>query len=107
MRAAVSRGGRVVLAVGLAALLLLAVACPGGEESGLVQGLVLEVVDRSPSEIETLRIKDDDGRVWTFTTEKALLKDGAHLRVHQVLGHPVVVLYVTKDGTLVATEIRD
>ncbi len=99
---------RVVLAVGLTALVLLAVvACPGRNESGLVRGLVLEVLDRSPSEIEALRIRDDNGRVWTFTTEKALLKDGAHLRVHQVLGQQVVVLYVAKGDRLVATEIRD
>ncbi len=91
----------------LAALLLLtAFACRGGD-SGLVRGLVLEVVDRNPSEIEVLRIKDDDGEVWTFTTEGALLKDGAHLRVHQVLGERVTVLYVEKDGQRVATEIRD
>lgn len=97
------------MAIGLAALLLLAAAaCPGGDgEAGLVRGLVLEVVDRSPSEIETLRIRDGDGKVWTFITEKALLKDGAHLRVHQVLGERVTVLYVAKNGALVATEIRD
>ena len=90
----------------VAALVVVAgLACTGG--TGVVRGMVLEVVDRSPAEIEVLRVRGDNGRVWTFTTEEALLKDGAHLRLHQALGQPVVVLYESKDGRLVATDIRD
>ena len=67
----------------------------------------MEAVDRDLAEIETLRIRDGDGRVWPFTTEGPLEKNGAHLRLHQVLGQTIEVRYEERDGRLIATGLRD
>jgi len=45
--------------------------------------------------------------VWPFTTVEALGKNGAHLRLHQVLGQTIEVLYEKRDGRLVAVGLRD
>ena len=73
----------------------------------MVRGVVLEAVDRDIAEIETLRIRDGDGQLWTFTTEEPLEKNGAHLRLHQVLGQTIEVQYVERGGRLVAVGLRD
>ena len=106
---------RMALAAGLLALLAAGgLGCGGGGvEAGLVRGLIVEVVDRtppdaaSPPEIATLRIRDADGRIWTFTTDGPLDKDGAHLRLHQLLGESILALYERRNGRLVLTALRD
>ena len=82
-----------------------AVACGG--EPGVVRGVVVVAVDRNLAEIETLRIRDGDGREWTFVTDGALEKNGAHLRLHQILGETIEVTYEERDGRLIATGLRD
>lgn len=72
-----------------------------------MRGVVVEAVDRDLAEIEMLRIRDGDGRLWTFTTEGPLEKNGAHLRLHQVLGQTIEVRYEEWDGRLVAVGLRD
>ena len=67
----------------------------------------MEVADRNLAEIETLRIRDSEGRVWTFTSDGPLAKNGAHLRLHQVLGETIEVGYEEREGQLVATSLRD
>ena len=108
---------RMALAAGLLLALLAAggFGCGGGggAEAGLVRGLIVEVVDRtppdaaSPPEIATLRIRDAEGRLWTFTTDGPLDKDGAHLRLHQLLGETILALYERRNGRLVLTALRD
>ena len=73
----------------------------------MVRGVVVEAIDRNLAEIETLRVRDGDGRVWTFTTDGALEKNGAHLRLHQVLGETIEVSYEEREGQLIATGLRD
>lgn len=73
----------------------------------MVRGVVVEAIDRDIAEIETLRIRDGDGRVWAFTTEGPLEKSGAHLRLHQVLGQTIEVRYVERARRLVAVGLRD
>ena len=80
-------------------------ACNG--EPGVVRGVVVEAVDRDLAEIEMLRIRDGDGRIWTFITDGPLEKNGAHLRLHQVLGQAIEVRYEEREGRLVATGLRD
>lgn len=75
--------------------------------TGVVRGAVVEAVDRDLAEIEMLRIRDDDGCLWTFSTDEALEKNGAHLRLHQVLGQTIEVTYESRGGRLVATALRD
>ena len=86
-------------------LLLLAVACGGGEKE--VSGLVLEAVERSLTEIESLRLRDDDGRVWQFSTEGPVGTTAAHLRQHQIAGERIVVRYREVDGRLIAFDVKD
>ena len=97
--------GLVALSV-LCSLLLATAAC-GGDEPGVVRGMVVEAIDRNLAEIETLRVRDDAGRLWTFTTVGALEKNGTHLRLHQVLGETIEVSYEERDGRLIATALRD
>ncbi len=99
-------GLRLRLALAAAAVLLVAVACGGGGEKS-VTGLVLEAVERDLVEIELLRVRDADGRVWEFTTEGPVGINAAHLRQHQVLGERVVVAYTEENGRLIATDVRD
>ncbi len=81
-------------------------AC-NSQSPGTVRGVILEAQDRNLAEIETLRLRDEDGREWTFTTTEALEKNGSHLRLHQVLGQTIEVRYEERDGGLIATELRD
>ena len=73
---------------------------------GVVRGTVVEVVDRNLAEIEMLRIRDD-GCLWTFATDAALEKNGAHLRLHQLTGQTIEVTYEEREGRLIATALRD
>ena len=100
----------------LAAALLLAMACGGGQATTTadagdterqVRGQILEVVARNITEIEKVSIRDQDGRRWTFTTEGYTGVSPAHLREHQLFGQQVEVTYVEKEGRLVAVNIRD
>ena len=93
------------------ALVALAVASGVGlgceSDSGAVRGIVIEVVDRDIAEIETLKIRDGDGKLWSFTTEGSLGKNGSHLRSHQLQGESILVAWVRKGDALVAVQLRD
>ena len=89
----------------VAALLLILAACGSGEKQ--VSGLVLEAVERSLTEIESLRLRDDDGRVWEFSTLGPVGTTAAHLRQHQLGGERVRVIYREMDGRLIAVEVGD
>ena len=100
----------------LAAILLMLLACggPGAaktssptESTGEVRGLVVEVVGRNIAEIETLRIRATDEKVWTFTSEGPLGFSPSHLREHQLFGQVVIVSYKSRGDVLVAVEIGD
>ena len=93
------------LGLAAAAVFLVAVACGGGEKT--VTGIVLEAVERDMVEIELLRLRDADGRVFEFTTKGPVGINAAHLRQHQVLGERVVVTYTEENGSLIATDVRD
>jgi hypothetical protein len=107
---------RLLAGGALAAILLMLLACggPGGAETsspvasaGEVKGLVVEVVGRNISEIETLRIRTPDEKVWTFTSEGPLEFSPSHLREHQLFGQVVIVSYKSRGDVLVAIEIGD
>lgn len=103
----------------LAAALLLAIACGGGQATVTtdapaiadtgprVRGHILEVVARNITEIESLSVRDQNGTRWTFTTEGHAGMTPSHLREHQLFGQQVTVSYVEKDGRLVAVDVRD
>ena len=93
--------------------LLVAVACGSGSASdvtpqeGSVRGVIVEVVGRDLLEIERLRVRDDEGKVWTFTTEGFIGQSPSHLRQHQLLGEGILVSYVAKDEILLAVDLAD
>ena len=70
-------------------------------------GLVVEVVGRDILEIQTLRIRTEDGKVWTFITNGPVGISPAHLREHQLFGQTVVVSYIRRGESLVAVKITD
>ena len=96
---------RMASAALAAALLLIAAACGGGDQQ--VTGLVLEVVGRGLAEIESIRLRDDDGRVWEFSTDGPVGTNAAHLRQHQLAGERVSVTYREEGGRLIAVAVGD
>jgi hypothetical protein len=107
---------RVLAGVAAAALLLalaLLSGCGGGADAtpasgGLVRGHVVAVEGRTIIELESLTIRDEAGKKWTFTSRAGSVGfTPSHLREHQLLGHQVEVLYVADGDTLVAVEITD
>ena len=86
-------------------MLLFLAACGGGEQQ--VTGLVLETVERNLAEIELLRLRDDGGGVWEFSTEGPVGTSAAHLRQHQLAGEKIVVTYREEGGRLVAVDVKD
>ena len=94
-------------ALALCALFIFLSLASCGGASDVVRGVIVEVTDRNLAEIEELVIRDDDGRTWTFATEEALEKNGAHLRLHQVLGQTIEVRFEEREGQFIAVELRD
>ena len=118
MRPVGSRAPRLgPLAVAL--ILALIISCGGNspdldkpdlinQEGGQVRGMVLEVVGRNIVELETLRIRDESGKEWTFGADQGFIGlSPSHLREHQLAGESVLVTYVTRDGRLLAVDITD
>ena len=70
-------------------------------------GFVVEAIERSSTEIELLQVRDSSGRIWEFFTEGPIGIDAAHLRVHEETVEGVEVVYLEKDGSLVALEVND
>lgn len=90
----------------LAAVLLLAAACGGGE-TRQVRGQVVAVVARDFAEIETLRIRDAGGREYRFVTEGFVGFTPSHVREHQLLGQSLLVTYEKRGDELVAVALAD
>ena len=95
-----------VVAVVGTVLLFIAAAC-GGSAEKQVTGLVLEAVERNLAEIELIRLRGDDGRVWKFSTKGNIGTTAAHLRQHQLAGETVVVTYREVSGRLIASNVTD
>ena len=98
----------------VALILALFIACGGNspdtseQEGAQVRGMVLEVVGRNIVELETLRIRDESGKEWTFGADQGFIGfSPSHLREHQLAGESVLVTYVTRDSGLIAVDITD
>ena len=87
--------------------LALSAACDGKEKVENVRGIVVEVVGRNLLEVETLKIRTQDGTIWTFTTDGPLPFTASHLREHQLFGQTVLVFFTKRDGQLVAVDLAD
>ena len=80
----------------------------GNQEGVQVRGMVLEVVGRNMVELETLRIRDESRKEWSFGAAQGFIGfSPSHLREHQLAGESVLVTYVTRPGELTAVDISD
>ena len=81
----------------------------GCDENGAqqVRGQVVEVVARNFTELESLRIRDSEGREYLFTTEGFIGFTPSHVREHQLLGQSLLVTYEKRGDTLVAVTLGD
>lgn len=85
--------------------LLFSLSC--GERLSEVEGLVTGVEERSLVEVERFTIEDEEGRVFTFTTEGFIGFTTSHFREHMMLAEPVRVRYRKEGDTLIAAFIED
>ncbi len=85
--------------------LLFSLSC--GEGLSEVEGLVTSVEARSVVELERFTIEDEEGRVFTFTTEGFIGFTPSHFREHMVLAEPVRVRYRKDGDTLIAAFVED
>ena len=72
-----------------------------------VRGHVLGVVGSDANQVETVRVRDDAGKDWTFTVQGDIGMSASHLRLHQALGETVLISYVTEGDRLVVVDIGD
>ncbi len=96
----------VVFLATLATTLVLTAGC-NTDGALQVRGQVVEVVPRSFSELELLRIRDDEGRLYAFETEGFVGFTPSHIREHQFLGQTLLVTYEKRGDRLVATSLED
>ncbi len=78
-----------------------------GERLSEVEGLVTSVEARSVVEVERFTIEDEEGNVFTFTTEGFIGFTTSHFREHMMLAEPVRVRYRKDGDTLIAEFIED
>ena len=111
---ACARAASVLLPLSLALALTIAFSCGGSsatdtvQSSGQVRGLVVEVVSRSITEVDSLRIRDEAEDVWTFVADEGFIGiSPSHVREHQLLGQTVLVTYESRGDSLVAVNISD
>ena len=106
--------GNTLLTIGCSAILIgFVVGCTGNGDdlppgSTLqLNGHIVEVIKRNITEVETLRIRDTNGSLWTFTTKGFVGFSPSHLREHQLFGESVVIEYRQDGETLIAVRISD
>ena len=85
--------------------LLFSLSC--GERLSEVEGLVTGVEARSVVEVERFTIEDEEGRVFTFTTEGFIGFTTSHFREHMMLAEPVRVRYRKDGDALIAAFVED
>ncbi len=90
----------------LATMLVMAAGC-GTDGALQVRGQVVEVVPRNFSELELLKIRDEEGRLYTFETEGFVGFTPSHVREHQFLGQTLLVTYEKRGDLLVAISLED
>ena len=97
----------------MAALVALAVACVACNDGGtVVTGIVIDVQQSGPADVEGFTLRTDDGRLLGFTVGPDTVAAGGtfpavHLRDHLASGQPIVVRYVAGKDGLVAIRLAD
>ncbi len=101
-------GPRIVVALVVVAVAVLAACSRDDPEGESVTGEVIGVEARSITEFDVLTIIDEDGMTWEFAGGAFAGFTPSHLREHQALGDPVKVWFVEEeDGQLRVTRIED
>ena len=109
-----SVSGAASLAAALA-LAFTAAACDAGGDGAdgpeimSVRGLVQEVDARSLLEIDSVTVRDGDGREWVIEGGGTEIPgfSPSHVREHMVLGQTVTAFFHRKDGVLVLDDMTD
>ena len=101
---------RHIVWVMVALLVLLSVACGGGERS--VEGIITNVDAVSLTQVETFTVRDNDNNVLVFRIAPDATQnqeDGfgpGHLREHALAVAQVKVFYRVEDGEFLALKIE-
>ena len=102
-----AKAGPALIVLAVAALALTLAGC-SGQPREQVRGHVVDVVVRNFTEVESLRIRDDAGRVWDFKGAEGFIGfTPSHVKEHQVQGLSVLVSYVREGDSLVAVHLAD
>jgi hypothetical protein len=78
-----------------------------------VRGVLMDVRASSLVHAESVTLRDEDGRVWTFRVDPEVVtnpeepQSASHLRQHMVLGEPMLVRYRETSGGPLALRILD
>ena len=99
-----------VIVIGCGAEARLGTREPAATEAGAtleVQGLVVEVRGDSLTKVDSLSVRDEAGKLWTFTTEGFVGLTPSHLREHRALALPVTVRYRETPDGLLALSVTD
>ena len=89
--------------------LCVAIACTGTDTGTHVTGTVMSV-DGGIDGVASFVIRTTTGEELTLVPEAGLTFHGGpigHLSSHAISGAPIDVVYVVRDGTLVATSVVD
>ena len=104
----------MLLALGIGLLLLLTmglgVACSSSRDKvETVRGLVVDVKAVSITEMESLTVRDEDGRVWRFTAEGFTdpIFTPSHLRQHGITGEMVTIYFKKRGDELIIVRVTD
>ena len=102
-----AKAGLGLIAVLAAALALVTAGC-AGQPREQVRGHVVDVVVRNFTEVESLRIRDEAGKIWDFRGAEGFIGfTPSHVKEHQLQGLSVLVSYVREGDTLVAVRLAD
>ncbi len=93
-------------------LLILACACSTPDPGpASVRGVLLDVRASSISQVDSLRLRSDDGREWDFVGGPQLAADPegspGHLRQHMARVDEVMIFYEETSDGLVAQKVQD
>jgi len=88
------------------------IGCSNVGESS-VRGILVGVEARSIVVAEQIRLRDDQGTVWTFrvdpevATNREEPQSASHLRQHMIAGDPMIVRYRAEADGLLAVRVQD
>ena len=97
------------MAVPLALAAMMAAGACGGTDVLEIQGQIEEVNARSIITLESLTIRDETGKIWTFNSfaQGFVGFTPSHLLEHQALAKPIIVFYTETPDGFMALRVTD